>query len=426
MTTNPIIIISLDGSGKKDFEFLSTLPNFRALIENGSYSNEVKTVYPSLTYPAHTSIVTGKSPNNHGIINNILIQPERKIPDWFWFRKDIKGDTIYDLAKRKGYRTASILWPVTGKANIDFNMPEIFSNRWWQNQAMVSIYSGSTFFQLFMDRKYGHLRAGKKQPNLDNFSMECMLHLIRNRKADFLMLHLIDLDSQKHQHGAFSPQSKEALLRHDERLGRIFSLLKHMGTFENSTIVVLGDHTLLDVNYVIKVNKLFVDHGLISVDTKGRVQDWTTYMNTCDGSAYIYMKDKDDSSLKSKILNLIQRFSKSHNDCIEEIVSSEEAALLGGDIHCAFMLESKKGFYFVNDIGGEIIEPTGKLHYRGSHGYSPSKNEYDTFFAIKGPRIKKNYNIGEMSLLDEGPTIAEVLSGTLEGAEGRVLEEIFL
>ncbi|GIM28163.1 alkaline phosphatase family protein [Clostridium polyendosporum] len=426
MTINPIIIISLDGSGKKDFEFLSTLPNFKTLVDSASYCSNVKTVYPSLTYPAHTSIVTGKSPNNHGIINNILIQPKRKIADWFWFRKDIKGDTIYDLAKRKGYRTASVLWPVTGKANIDFNIPEIFSNRWWQNQAMVSIYSGSKFFQLLMDRKYGYLRDGKKQPNLDNFSMECMLYLIENRKADFLMLHLIDLDSQKHQHGAFSPQSKEALLRHDERLGRIFSLLKDTGTFENSTIIVLGDHTLLNADYVIKINKLFAEHGLISIDNKGRIQDWTAYMNTCDGSAYIYMKDEEDSSLKNQILNLIQKFSKDHSDCIEEILSSEEAVLLGGDTRCTFMLESKEGFYFVNDIKDEIIEATGKVHYKGSHGYSPGKNEYDTFFVIKGPRVKKNYNIEEMSLLDEGPTIAKILDGTLEGTEGRVLEEIFL
>ena len=64
------IVLSLDAVGARDFELLKEQPNIKEILVDASYSTEVLSVYPSITYPAHTSIVTGKYPNVHGIINN--------------------------------------------------------------------------------------------------------------------------------------------------------------------------------------------------------------------------------------------------------------------------------------------------------------------------------------------------------------------
>ena len=179
---NNMIIISLDAVDKKDFEILKELPNFKKLIEKSSYSFEVESVYPSLTYPAHTTIITGKYPNNHGVINNILIQPGKNDPDWFWHRNKIQGETLYDLAKKKGMKIANLLWPVTAKGDIDYNLPEIFPNKWWQNQIIVSLLNGSIGYQLELNNKFKDLRNGTKQPGLDNFIMASFFAYIK-RKA---------------------------------------------------------------------------------------------------------------------------------------------------------------------------------------------------------------------------------------------------
>ena len=74
-----MIVISFDALGAADTQQFRMLPNFSRFLENASYCFNVSSVYPSITYPAHTSIVTGCYPKNHGIINNTLIQSERKV-----------------------------------------------------------------------------------------------------------------------------------------------------------------------------------------------------------------------------------------------------------------------------------------------------------------------------------------------------------
>lgn len=70
--TKHLIVVSFDGLSTLDFDKISRLPNFKAFIDKASICKKVYSVYPSLTYPAHTTIVTGKYPKNHGIINNTL------------------------------------------------------------------------------------------------------------------------------------------------------------------------------------------------------------------------------------------------------------------------------------------------------------------------------------------------------------------
>ena len=108
--TKHLIVISFDGLSTLDFEYINSLPNFKNFIKEAAYSKKVYSIYPTLTYPAHATIVTGKYPKNHGIINNTLLQLNRKSPDWYWERKYIKGDTFYDIAIKTGMKVAAILW----------------------------------------------------------------------------------------------------------------------------------------------------------------------------------------------------------------------------------------------------------------------------------------------------------------------------
>ena len=79
-----IVVISLDALGTQDFRDLQATPGFSYLLDNGTYCDQVVSVCPSLTYPAHCSIVTGKTPRNPGIINKTRIQPDRAGPESVW------------------------------------------------------------------------------------------------------------------------------------------------------------------------------------------------------------------------------------------------------------------------------------------------------------------------------------------------------
>lgn len=424
MNKKPVIILSFDGTGTKDFEFLCTLPNFSRLKTLCAYSTEVKSVYPSLTYPAHCTVSTGLLPKDHGVVNNLLIQPQRYKADWFWHRKYINGDTIYDLAKRKGYTTGALFWPVSAGADIDYNMPEIWPNRWWQNQIALSLLNGNPSFQIQMNSRFGKIRKGLEQPELDDFTMECALYLLKEKKVDFLLVHLIDLDTQKHHYGNNSKEAKAALIRHDTRLGQFMSLLEKQNIFEEATIIAFGDHSQLDTGKVIKLNSFFAEKGLLTIDKKGHIKNWDVFMNSCDGSCYIYTKNKNPKIL-SEICGLLKDFSEKNDNCFDVILSKEEASEYGADPKCSLMIEAKKGYYFSNNPIGCSLEVVAPPYYHSTHGYSPDKRDYTTFYMCYSPNVKKDFNIGPMSLLDEAPIIEKIIGEKLKNKTNEVMD-IFL
>lgn len=265
MKSKRLIVISLDALGSTDFEMFSQLPNFKKFIDHAAFCRQVRSVYPSLTYPAHTTIVTGRPPAEHGIVNNILIQPERSSPDWFWQRKYIQGTTLYDEALKKGMQVAALLWPVTAKSDITWNLPEIFANHRWSNQIMTSAANGTLGYQLTLNRKFGSLRDGIRQPALDNFVQASMNYTIRTYRPDMMFVHLTDLDTQRHHFGVHSKEAHAAIERHDRRVGELMHLLHRCGMSvkRDTTVVLLGDHSQLDVQNIILINRFLREQGYI-------------------------------------------------------------------------------------------------------------------------------------------------------------------
>jgi len=131
----------------------------------------------------HTSIVTGQYPKDHGIINNTLLQPNRISPDWHWYTKYIKTPTLFDIASENDLSVSTILWPVTGKSrSIDYNIAEIFANRKWHSQVAVSLLASSPKYLIEKNHKFGHLRSGIKQPELDDFVTAVAVDTIMNEQ----------------------------------------------------------------------------------------------------------------------------------------------------------------------------------------------------------------------------------------------------
>ncbi|MGL4654369.1 MAG: alkaline phosphatase family protein [Sarcina sp.] len=428
MDKKKFIIISFDAVDGKDLKFLSKLPHFGNLLKKSSYSMEVETIYPSLTYPAHTSIVTGMLPKNHNVINNIKLQVNNCLsPDWFWKKSEIKTDTLFDLIKRNRLTCSSILWPVTCKANIKYNMPEVFANRNWQNQIMVSAMNGSIKYQLAMNNKFSSIRDGLRQPQLDNFSMNCFLETLSVYSPDVMFLHLTDVDTNRHKHGYDSKEAEYALRRHDSRLGDVITKLKTIEALDNACIILLGDHSMKNTHSVIRLNRLFLDRYWIKLDKSNKKIDYhEVFCNFCDGSAYIYLKDKNNKSLLSKVTEELKKFSETNLNCIKNIYTKEEAMKFGADPNCDLMVEANDGYYFINDfIEDKVIEKVGTKHDKATHGYKPSNYDNGTFFMVCDPRVKEDFNIGAMRIIDIAPTIAKLLDDAMLDVDGRLLRNIF-
>ncbi|WP_291736052.1 ectonucleotide pyrophosphatase/phosphodiesterase [Clostridium sp.] len=428
MKNKYVIVISFDAVSEEDLEFLSKQPNFSKLIKNGALIKNVESVYPSLTYPAHATIVTGKYPKNHGVINNTVLDFKNDNPDWYWYRKYIKGDTIFDLAEKSGMKTCSILWPVTARSKITYNMPEIFCTKRYDNQILKSALAGSKIYQVNMNKRFGYLRQGMEEPYLDNFATEVAKKTIRELKPNLILLHLIDSDSQKHKYGIENKKVIESLKRHDERLGEIIESLKLAGIYEDSTIIALGDHSQINVNNVIKLNSILMKNDLINVNGN-KIKSYKAIAKSCDGSSYIYLKNKNDVETRKKVRDILNELKNKYSNVIEEVYNNEEIKNLGADINASFMIEAKRGYYFIDDFLGEaieVIDESSKIKHklRASHGYLPSRDNYKTFFIAYGKTIKKGVVLEKGKLINHGPTIAKILDIDLRDCDGIVEERI--
>lgn len=424
-----LIIISIDALGALDIALhRDKLPTLSKLINNGTHIEKVTGIYPTLTYPSHVTLMTGEYPKTHGIINNTKLESARISPDWYWYDKDIKAPTVYDVAKSEGYTTAAFLWPATASSSINYNIAEIFPNRIWTNQVFISLKASSPLFLLKMNHKYGNLRQGIKQPYLDDFITACAVDTIENKQPDLTLVHLVDMDSMRHAHGVQSREAIDALIRQDKRVEKIIQATINNKTYDHTHFVVLGDHYQLDVHTMIKLNTLFVKKGWAEMKKDGSIRNnWQVYAKSCDGSTYIYCKKS--SSIKTK--DIFEALSSLTG--IETVFTSKECEEMGADPHATFMVEASMGYYFNDEADGEIwqkvtADDIGKPNrYVAVHGSHPNKPDYHTTAIFFGPKIKSNHKIKHAHLVDEAPTFAKILDlkNFPKQISGKCIDELF-
>ena len=119
----PVLLVSIDGL-KPDYVLEADrlgvkVPYLRSLVADGAYATSVIGVTPTVTYPSHTTLVTGVAPAVHGILNNTPFDPlGENAGGWYWYAEDIKVPTLWDAAGDAGLVTANVDWPVTvGRAH---------------------------------------------------------------------------------------------------------------------------------------------------------------------------------------------------------------------------------------------------------------------------------------------------------------------
>ncbi len=425
MANKHMVIISLDSLGYRDLrEHMDELPTLKQLIQTGAWAKSVTGVYPTLTYPSHTTIITGQYPNVHGIVNNTKIQPERRSPDWFWYQKDVKSTTLYDLARQQGLTTAAFLWPVTAGSKITYNLAEIFPNRIWTNQVLVSLKASSPLFILELNHKYGKMRQGIKQPQLDAFLTACAVDTLKNKKPNLTLIHLVAMDSMRHRYGVRSPEAMAALHKLDEQVAQLIQATKDGGYYEDTNFVVLGDHYQINVNKMIHLNTLFSQKGWLKPEADQTFKEWSVMAKTCDGSTYIYTKNFNDLAQLQQVIGQVEG--------VEKIYRRKAALQRGADPACTLMVEAKEGYYFTDESERpmivETVDPASlgtPDRYHGVHGYDPDKPDYQTTILFNGPAVAKGVTLEHANLVDEAPTFAKLLGVEFpEPLAGHCLDDV--
>lgn len=419
-----LIVISYDAFSEDNWELASRQPNLAKLMKNGAYSNRLRSVYPTLTYVVHTTTATGVYPARHGIHHNNPLQPFVREEDqhWFWFREAIKAPTIYDAVRKAGMSTAGILWPVSGKSSIQYNIPEVKALK-GENQALKVLRSGSPLYSIQMELRHGKLRQGIEQPYLDDFTAKCAADTIRRKKPNLLLLHLIDLDDAKHQYGTDSEEVKQVILRMDKRLGEIMQAVEDAGIRDDTVIMVLGDHGQFNVRYKVHLNKLLQAKGLIYEENGER--KWRAYFQCGGGSAYLHIRP-GDAEAEQLALEAVKAYMEDAASGVEEVYTRDKLDSLHASPATNIMLEARKGYSFDESLDQPLLVDLDAQGIRyATHGYSPDKAGYRCNIVVSGRQIRQDYAFGELEMVDIAPTMGRIMGVEFSHGDGRVLEEIF-
>ena len=119
-----LYVLSVDSMMTEDLAFMRTLPAFGRVLQNAAVVSNIISVYPTLTYTIHATMMTGVYPDRHHIVNNETFLPGQEKTPWYRSRNHFDPDvrSILEEAKRAGYTTAAICWPVT--ADMDAEYPD--------------------------------------------------------------------------------------------------------------------------------------------------------------------------------------------------------------------------------------------------------------------------------------------------------------
>lgn len=193
-----VFIISFDQGAPAGIEKAS-MPLFKSMAAEGAHTWEAYTIVPSLTLPAHTSMLTGVGIQKHQIDWNDL-EPGKGV---------VQVPTIFSIAKARGMATAMFVAKTKFRTlDIPGSLDAFVVPTNPAAREVAAAFAAS---------------VGKLKPNL------CFIHFG-------------DPDVEGHAHGVFSPEKMKAFTDCDAALAVVVKAIKDAGLLPTSVIILTADH----------------------------------------------------------------------------------------------------------------------------------------------------------------------------------------
>ncbi len=418
----PVLMISIDGLKPEYITQADAhgmkLPYLRTLLEKGTYADGVVGIWPTLTYPSHTTLITGVWPAEHGIYNNHEFDPfQRYFEAWNWYAPQIRVPTLWQVAHHAGLRTASIGWPVSvGATDVDYLIPEYWrgpeaSSPWNPDDRflMAALSRPDSLIQQLEPAAGPYMTGNVTTPEGDETKTRYALEILRRYKPAFMTLHLSSLDESQHEHGPFSPEACADLEALDGMVARLATQL--FASSPNAVLVIVSDHGFEDVSHYVNLAIPFIQAKLIDVTmVPGKapaVNSWKAEPWMAGGMAAIMLYDPNDNATKQQVESMLNQLAADPANGIAEVLDRDAIAKRGGFPDAAFLVVLKPGYYTGTAFSGSLVTPIPG--HRGSHGFSPEDPEMRSSFFAAGGGIARHRDLGLVDMRQIAPTVAGIL-----------------
>lgn len=393
------------------------VPTLTGLAARGASSEGALSVFPSVTYPAHTSIASGVVPRRHGVFTNAEFDPLDQNQDaWRWYAEDVRAPRVWDVAYQAGYRTALVDWPVTVGAKATFHVPEFWRAKRPEDVKLIRALSTPGLLER-VSAAYPAFSAGFRPQNVaDEAGTDIAEYLVRTAAPHLMFLHIWQVDATQHHFGLWSSEANAAIETADRQIARLLAVVERAGIAPSTAFVVASDHGFANVSRCVNPRVLLRDAGLVTFDGGGKATAWDADVLTSSGMAYVYLKRPDDASLQQRVLQIFATARQTGTSGIGRVFSAPEVAALGGDSSAFLALEPELGTYF----GGGHDTYDTPPSYKAVHGYDPNRPEMKASLILFGAGVPHGKLEGAR-LVDVAPTVAHWLGLTLPNVDGRVL-----
>ncbi len=416
-----LLLVSIDGLMPSQVLLADSLgasvPNLQRLAREGSYATGVRTVVPSLTYPAHTTILTGTSPAVHGILSNIAFDPMgRNQEGWYWYAKDIRSATLWDAAQAAGLKTANICWPVTVGAPIDYNFVQYWRATLPDDE---KLYRELSTPQLLNElaAQVGPIPYGADfSPEADEMRVKFAQYVLATKRPSFMTVYLGSLDTVEHRVGPNSPQALSVLETIDSLVGQLRNTLE-LVAHERHIIAVVSDHGFIEYHTEIELGSLLRERHFIEIGSDNQVVSWKAAAWVAGGTGAILIHASADSEVRASIESLIGEMRDDPKYGVKKVFRGHEIDELQGFSGVDFVIALRPGFKWGRNLLGPIL-----VHQAGgTHGYLPDEPGMDAAFFMAGAGVTKSESLGRIDMRDIAPTLAALISLSLPHAEGKNL-----
>ena len=368
-----VVLVSLDGF-RFDYAPRDKARHLLAIRDAGASARSLVPAFPSVTFPNHTSIITGLYPAHHGIVANGFFDPMRQAQfevsktaaDGSWYG----GTPLWVLAERQHTRSASYFWP--GSDGI--------------------IEGGRPSYWLPFDDK---VPAEKRMEQVLEW-----LRLPAAQRPHLLTLYLSDTDHAGHDYGPDALQTRQAVARVDQVVGRLWDGIQAMEL--PVSLIVLSDHGMQVSDRVVDLRR-YADLSKVRVVSSGPV-------------ALIYAPDGET---RERVYRSLKGKSRAFEVYRREETPPEWHYTDNPRIGDLVVVAQQPCDLVANDAAPR----------KGNHGYDPRRFPamHGIFYAI-GRNIKPKARVDSFENIHVYPLIARILGLQLpEKLDGSpaVLESLY-
>jgi predicted AlkP superfamily pyrophosphatase or phosphodiesterase len=417
-----VIVISLDGLPARALQDPRLpMPALRSLAASGAVADAMQPINPTVTWPNHTSLITGVDASRHFVMANGLITfplngREPVVEPWVDKEKLVHARTLYESAKEQGLTTAQVDWvAIYGAKGVDWAFGE-------EPDPDSTIARELVAGNIATREQIAAFTNGSSPAWRDQIWTDAAIDILRNHTPNLLLLHLLETDTIQHGSAPFSNPAYAAYAYADYCVKRVVDTAKEIGILDRTTFFVVADHGFASYTRVIEPNAALVQQGLLQ-KRDGRVVG-KVWVNSEGGSAELYIRNENE---RAKLIPRLKTYFSAMPG-VSHVYTNAEAKELGLPAEAStdqapqLFLTAAPGYAFDDDADGPV---THVLHEpRGAHGYLNTMPEMQALFVASGAAIRPGLHLNAVSNLQVAPTIAAILGIQLPDAKQPALKEI--